>query len=64
VLKVRPSLCDSGDRKSIHVLLPRTLTASKTNGGTVDVSLAEYINERRKDSTWPTLGFNILGFND
>jgi len=41
-------------------LIIRHASSSKTDGGIVDVLLNEYVETRLKDTTWPTLGFNIM----
>ena len=43
------------------VLFVRRASMNKVVG---DIALNDYVGERMKDTTWPTMGFNILGFID
>ncbi len=40
----------------------RHASSSKNVRKTVDIPYKEYIEDRMTDSSWPTLGFNIMGF--
>lgn len=46
------------------VLYLRHATPASAHRKTVDMSMDEYVRERMKDTTWPTLGMNILEIQD